>query len=396
MEGSNTKAWGLPETSAHFPALGAMVTRDRAVQVAREGGRVLPLVGAPILPMPDHVKSAVAEAMEQPDPRDSRGLPELRAAIAAELEAEHGLSVNPERRLLITHGAMQGLSLVLRTVLGRGDEVIVPTPTFFFDGPIYEAGASPVYVASREADRWALDLDLLEAAVTPRSRALILCNPNNPTGYLPDPETLAAVVDLAARHGLFVISDDSWQHFTYDDHRYLPLETYADRWPHIITVTSLSKYYALSSWRVGYVLAPPALIDAVERRFQWEAAWCGLYAQKAATAALSGPRDWLERSLATYEAKRDLVCDGIVASGLPEPVRPAAGAFLLADCAPLGHSPDAIESALLQHGIAAVRGVDMHGPETHMRIVFGSDEQLLAELLAGLAAAVRERKDARS
>lgn len=373
-----------------------MATRNRAVCSARHGVRVLPLVGAPILPMPKHVRLAVAQAMDQPDPRDSRGLPELRDAIAAELETERGVRIDPERRLLITHGAMQGLSLVLRTVLAPGDEVIVPTPTFFFDVAIREAGATPAYVPSRESEGWALDLDDLEAAVTPRSRAVLLCNPNNPTGYLPDAETLAAVVDLAARHGLVVVSDDSWQHFTFDGRRYQPVEALADRWPHVVTVTSLSKYYALSSWRVGYVLAPPPIIDAVERLFQWEAAWCGVVAQRAAVAALTGPRDWLDLPLSRYQAKRDLVCDGIAASGLPEPARPAAGAFLLVDCSRLGDTPDAIDRALLRRGIATVRGADMHGPDTHVRVVFGSGERVLGELVRGLAEAFRESAGGRS
>jgi aspartate/methionine/tyrosine aminotransferase len=381
-----SKPWVLP-TQRDLPRRGALATRDRAASNARDGVRLLPLVGAPILPMPGHVRLAVAHAMDEPDPRDSRGLFALRVAIAAELERDHDLHVDPERRLLITHGAMQGLSLVMRTVLAAGDEVIVPTPTFFFDGPIRDAGATPVYVPSHERDGWAIDLAGLEAAVTHRSRAILLCNPNNPTGYLPDAATLTAVVELAERHGLLVISDDSWQHFTYDGARYQPVEALADRWPHLITVTSLSKYYALSSWRVGYVLAQPPVIDALARRFEWEAAWCNVVSQRAAEATLTGPRDWLQASLSTYQAKRDRVCDGIAQSGLAETERPAAGAFLLVDCSRLGDTPEAIEGALLREGIAAVRGADMHGPATHARLVFGSGEHVLDELVGGLTRA---------
>lgn len=390
MRSTVSESWALPAMSASYPSMGAMDTRDRATRVEREGVPVLPLVGAPILPMPDHVRQAVADALGRPDPRDTRGLLELRRAIADEWEDEHGIPVDAERRLLITHGAMQGLSLVLRTVLGRGDEILVPSPTFFFDGPILEAGATPVYVPSHEADGWALDLDALEAAITSRTRAVIICNPNNPTGSLPTREALEALLDLAARHGLLVISDDSWRHFLYDGRGYQPVEALADRWPQLVTVMSLSKYFALSSWRVGYVLAPPPIVDAVHRRFQWEAAWCGIVPQRAAVAALTGPRDWLDRSLAGYEAKRDFVCDGIAASGLADPARPQAGAFLLLDCARLGDSPEAIDAALLRQGIAAVRGGDMHGPDTHVRIVFGSDGRLLEELIRGLAKAYRE------
>ncbi|WP_225991488.1 pyridoxal phosphate-dependent aminotransferase [Actinomadura montaniterrae] len=379
-----------------LPLMGAMATRERAAQSARDGVQVLPLIGAPILPLPEHVRRAVAHAMEQPDPRDSRGLPELRAAIADELGREHGLRVDPDRRLLITHGAMHGLSLVLRTVLAAGDEVIVPTPTFFFDGAIREAGATPAYVPSRESDGWKIDLAGLEAAVTPRSRAVLLCNPNNPTGQLPDAATISAVVDIAARHGLVVISDDSWRHFAFDGRHYQPVEAFADRWPHIVTVMSLSKYYALASWRMGYVLAPPPVIDALEHRLQWEAVCCGMVPQSAAAAALTGPRDWLDKALSTYQAKRDLVCDGIAAAGLPAPVRPEAGAFLLVDCSRLGATPADIDRALLRNGIATVRGADMHAPDTHVRLTFGSDEQLLRELLRRLARTCQESAADRS
>lgn len=373
-----------------LPAMGAMSTRARAARSTHDGVRVLPLVGAPVLPMPAHVRQAVADAMDQPDPRNSRGLPELRTAIAAELERDHGLRVDPDRRLLMTHGAMHGLSLVLRTMLAPGDEVIVPTPTFFFDGLIRESGATPAYVPSRAGDGWALDPARLEAAVTPHSRAILLCNPNNPSGYLPDAATIAAVVDIAARHRLLVVSDDSWQHFTYDGRHYQPVEAFTDRWPHIVTITSLSKYYALASWRLGYIVAPPPMIDALERRLQWEAVCCGVVPQRAAVAALTGPRDWLDRALSTYQAKRDLVCDGITASGLPTPVRPAAGAFLLVDCSRLGKTPADIDRTLLSQGIATIRGADMHAPDTHVRLTFGSDDQVLRELVDALTRARRE------
>lgn len=389
MQRATSGPWSLPPAT-DLPIMGAMSMRERAAWSERGGVPVLPLAGAPVLPMPEHVRHAVAEAMDLPDPRDTRGLPELREAIAAELGRAHGLRVDPDRRLLVTHGAMHGLSLVLRTVLAPGDEVIVPTPTFFFDGAIREAKATPAYVPSRENDGWVIDLAGLEAAVTSRSRAVLLCNPNNPTGYLPDAATLTAVVDIAARHRLLVISDDSWQHFPFDGNRYQPVAALAERWPHMVTVTSLSKGYALGSWRVGYVLAPPHIIDALERRFQWEAAWCGVIPQRAAVAALTGPREWLDRALATYQAKRDLVCDGVAASGLSEPARPAAGAFLLVDCSRLGDTPAEIDAVLLRNGIASIRGADMHAPDTHVRLTFGSDERLLNELVRGLAQAVRE------
>ncbi|WP_409185780.1 pyridoxal phosphate-dependent aminotransferase [Amycolatopsis sp. VS8301801F10] len=380
MPRSSSTSWVLP-ASREVPALGALSARDRA---RRTGIPMLPLVGAPVLPMPEHVREAVLRAMDKPDPRDSRGLPELRSAIAAEI----GPDIDPERRLLVTHGAQHGLSLVLRTVLEPGDEVLVPTPAYFFDGAIRESGAVPAYVPSRED--WSFDLDGMAAAITSRTRALLLCNPVNPTGYLPDAETVAAVVGLAARHGLVVISDDSWRQFAFDQNEHHPIERLSGQWPYLITVTSLSKYYALATWRIGYVLAPPEIVDAMERRLQWEAVCCGAVAQYAATAALTGPREWLDRELATYQRKRDLVCDGLAASGLPAPVRPGGGAFLLADCGRLGATPEDIDRALLRNGITAIPGADLHAPETHVRLTFGAAEPVLEALVSAVKQAVEE------
>lgn len=380
MPRSNSTSWVLP-ASRDVPPLGAMSAREKA---RRTGVAMLPLVGAPVLPMPEHVREAVRQAMDLPDPRDSRGIPELRSAIAAEL----GPDIDPERRLLVTHGAQHGLSLVLRTVLEPGDEVIVPTPAYFFDGAIRESGAVAVYVPSRED--WTFDLDGMAAAVTSRTRAILLCNPVNPTGYLPNAETIAVVVGLAAHHGLLVISDDSWQHFAFDNREHQPIEGLAGEWPHLITVTSLSKYYALATWRVGYVLAPPEIVDAMERRLQWEAVCCGAVAQRAAVAALTGPREWLDRELSTYQRKRDLVCDGIAAAGLPAPVRPGGGAFLLADCGRLGETPEDIDRSLLRNGVTAIRGADLHAPDTHVRITFGAAEPVLEELVSALKRALQE------
>ncbi|WP_328601322.1 aminotransferase class I/II-fold pyridoxal phosphate-dependent enzyme [Actinomadura physcomitrii] len=108
---------------------------------------------------------------------------------------------------------------------------------------------------------------------------------------------MAAVVDIAARHGLLGISDDSWQRFAFDGHRYQPVGAFADRWPHIVMVMRLSKCYALASWRMGFVLAPPPVIDALEDRLQWEAVCCGVVPQSAAAAALTGLRDCLDKAL---------------------------------------------------------------------------------------------------
>ncbi len=332
----------------------------------------VPLAGVPVLPMPEHVVDAVRNVAGTPFPRNSRGNPALRAALARSCDAD------PERELLITHGAQHGMSVTLRALLAPGDEVLVPAPTYFFDGMIRMAGARPVYVPSRAEGGWAADPSALEAAITPTTRALLLCNPNNPTGHTPTRSQLAELVDLAARHGLTVLSDESYEHYVHDAPGYVPLQGLRDRHPDLVTVTSLSKNYAFTHWRIGYVHAPAVLLDRIHAAFEWDAINVGDIPQVAAEAAVTGPQDWLQQAFGAFRRKRDLLIDVLDTAGVPV-VRPAAGIFAFADMGWLG-AGRGLEDALLTRGIAALAGDAFNGPGGHARILYGGPEDGIREL----------------
>src|SRR4051812_11169848 len=181
---------------------------DDAVAAAGVTG-LLVLRGAPVRPFPPHIRDAAIEALSGPDRRTTRGLAELREALAALLEPDVGTPVDPARELLVTNGAMQGLGTVFRALLDPGDEVVVPTPNFFFGGSIRLAGGMPVHVPCLEEDGWSWDLDRIGAVIAERTRAIVVCNPTNPTGFLPAREDLAGMLELARAHDLFVLSDES-------------------------------------------------------------------------------------------------------------------------------------------------------------------------------------------
>src|SRR5262249_23294923 len=158
--------------------------------------------------LPEHVVEAVAAMLRRPMAAPpSRGLPSLREMLAAELSRSTGRAVDPGTELLVTNGAMHALGIVFRSLVRPGDEVVVRAPGFLFEGPIRSAGAPPVYVPSRPEDGWRWDADAIEAAVGPHTRALLLCNPGNPTGHVPSRDEVDAVVAVAARHGLLVVTD---------------------------------------------------------------------------------------------------------------------------------------------------------------------------------------------
>jgi len=353
---------------------------------------LLPLGGVPVLPMPAHVREAAAAALDEPDDRDPQGLNELRSAVSGYLLAQHRLSVDPAKELLVTHGAMHGLAVALAAMVGPGDDVLIPAPTFFFEGAVRLAGAAPVYVRSTEERGWRWDLEAIEAAVTSQTRVILICNPSNPTGCLPRPDELLGIVELARRHGLTVVSDESYERYAFDGLSYTPIARYLDEWPRLVTVTSLSKNYAFSLWRLGYVHAPKDLLEPVRRVFEWNAINCGIVPQKAAAAAITGPQEWVTDEIKTYQAKRDLLMAAVAETGVLTAVRPEAGVFALIDCSALGDSPDAIDQSLLRQGVPSVPGSYFRAPGSHVRLVFGAPEPVLEQLGTALSRAAADAR----
>ncbi|MFJ1997761.1 pyridoxal phosphate-dependent aminotransferase [Streptomyces asiaticus] len=359
--------------------LPALELADRARTAPPHHVAMVPFRGVPMLPMPEHVVEAARTAAGEMFPRNSRGSEGLRQAIASRLEAAYGLAVDPGRELLITHGAQHGMSVALRALLSPGDDVVIPAPSYFFDGMIRLAGARPVYVPSDEGRGWDHVPAAVEAAITPATRALLICNPNNPTGYVPSRERLCQLLDIAARHGLIVFSDESYERYVWDGPGYVPQMLLRDHHPDLVTVTSLSKNYAFTSWRVGYVHAPAHLLKPIHHAFEWDAINVGDVAQAAAHAVMTGPQHWIEQEFATMRTRRDILRDGLESAGLAS-VRPDAGVFVFVDCAPLGFRGRRLERLLLDHGMTAIAGDAFAGPDTHVRMVYGGSAADLEEV----------------
>ena len=284
-----------------------------AVERALAGRDMLPLKGTIAAPLPPHVREAVAAALdEHAVTPPSCGNVALREAIARSLPAP----ADPEREILVTNGAMHALSLTFRALLERGDEVIVPTPCYFFGGLIERAGGVFVPVPS-----W--DPEAIERAVTPRSRALVVTNPNNPNGYLPSRGEIDELIALASRRDLTVITDEAYERCIHEGEL-------ASAWgaPNVILIRSLGKSLAMPAWRIGFVAGEPWVIDACLHELEWDVIRVGHVAQSAATAALEGPQDWLDEVAECYRRDRDAAHDMIVDHPILSARLPAATPFL--------------------------------------------------------------------
>ena len=344
--------------------------RDEMPSIAAErraaGLDLLPLKGSIGAPLPPHVREAVTAALdEHAVTPPSRGHRSFLEAIARSLPAP----ADPERQLLVTNGAMHALSLLFRALLQPGDEVLVPTPCYFFGGLIERAGGVFVPVPSAT---W--DPDAIEAAVTPRSRVLVLTNPNNPTGYLPTRGEVDAMLELAARRGLRVVTDEAYERCIHEGEL-------ASAWgaPNVVLVRSLGKSLAMPAWRIGFLAGAPELVDACLRELEWDVIRVSHVAQRAAEAALDGPQDWLDDLAAQYRADRDAAQALIADNPLLSAPLPAATPFLWLDLGGLK------AENLLAAGIGIVDGAAFGAPG-HARLPFAGATEHADELRSRVVA----------
>jgi len=361
--------------SAGFPTYEA----ERALAASRAAGvDPVPLAGTPSPPLPEHVVEAVARVlrnrMAAPPPR---GLVALREAVAGELERSTGRTVDPGAEILVTNGAMHALGICFRSLVEPGDEVVVPAPCFFFEGPIRAADATPVYVPTSAADGWRWDPEAVERAVGPRTRALLLCNPGNPTGHVPSPEEVDGAVEVAARHGLLVVTDEAYEAALWDGSS---LASAFGRAGEVVLVRSLGKSLSLPQLRLGIVSGPATLIERCATTLEWDVLRVDLAAQTAALAVLQGPREWLDVVHAGLVADRAVALAAVDATpGLAAAI-PSAAPFLFVHA----DSGAPVAASLTRVGLPVVDGVHFQAPG-YARLPFAGAAAASGALTAALA-----------
>ncbi len=350
----------------------------RRLEAARAAGVVpVPLYGTPSPALPPHVLEAVARVLASPmAPPPPRGLEALRATCAAELERSTGRRVDPGGELLVTNGAMHALGICMRSLLAPGDEVVVPAPTFFFDGPIRAAGAAPVYVVAAEEDGWRWDAERVERAIGSRSRALLLCNPGNPTGHVPGVEEVAAVVAVAVKHGLLVVTDEAYEASLWGDARLASAFALAED---VVVIRSLGKSLALPQLRVGIVSGPRRRIAPCALTLEWDCLRVGVASQEAALAVLTGPRDWLAAVHDGLAADRAVALAAVAATPGLCAATPDAAPFLFVRA----DDGDDVAPSLLDAGLPVVDGSHFQAPG-YARLPFGGAAAAAEALRAAL------------
>ena len=369
---------------------------ELATQVAADGTQVAYLTaGEPDFDTPAHIKDAAVAAIKDGYTHytSNRGLPETRAAVAEKMKRENGLDVDPVSEVLITNGGKHALFIAMMSIIDPGDEVILLEPYF---GPFSTitklAGGKPVPVHQVcEEGRFRPGKDEIENAITDRTKALIFNSPTNPTGTVYRREELSMLGELACKHNLFLIADEVYERITYDDHHHLSVAGLAPIFrQRTIIVNSLSKTYAMTGWRIGYLVAPPEIIDAVSFLNQNSARMASAFVQRAAVEALTGSQQPTVDMVREYDKRRQLIVDGLNSIHGIECIAPEGAFYVFVDVSQFGLSSYEFAKHLVLQGRVATTPGDFFGPggEGFLRLSFATDANTIERGVAGIRAGV--------
>lgn len=287
--------------------------------------------GDPDLPTPPHIVDAAKRALDEGYTHYTHwaGMPELRAAIADKLLKDNGLTYDPQTEIVVTVGCQEAVYIAFQALLDSGDEVIMADPYY----PVYVraielAGGKAVPIPVRQEDDYVLSPADVRRKITPKTKALAIVSPHNPTGAVYDAGVLRQLADLAKQHGLWIISDEIYEKLLFDGHSHHSVVSPGNR-DACILINGFSKAYAMTGWRVGYMAGPKAFMESVHS-IKYTLTTCApAVSQRAALAALTGPQDCIDEFVATYDERRKVVMPGLKRMGM-NLGRPAGGLFLYA------------------------------------------------------------------
>lgn len=374
---------GIPPTI--FSEMSALAARTGAVNLGQ---------GFPDADGPPSVLAAAAEALATGHNQyaPGTGVPALRAAVAAHQRRHYGLAVDPDTEVVVTAGCTEAIAAALLGLVEPGDEVVVLEPYYdSYVAMLQVAGAVRRPVTLRAPD-FRLDLDELRAAVTPRTRFVLLNSPHNPTGAVLTAAELQAVADLAIEHDLVVITDEVYEHLVFDDHAHVPIATLPGMWERTLTLSSAGKSWSVTGWKVGWATGPAPLVQALLAAKQWLTFTSGAPLQPAVAHALTAESDFPRRLAADLQERRDLLCTGLAEVGLRVHL-PAGTYFATTDVAHLGWTDGlAFCRALPERaGVVAIPTQGFHDDAEagrHLvRWAFCKQRPVLEEAIGRLAAA---------
>jgi aspartate/methionine/tyrosine aminotransferase len=360
----------------------AMEVMERAFELQREGARILHLaVGEPDFPPPPEVVEACVQALRAGETRytDSRGLAELREAIARDKGKRAGVSIDPDR-VLVTSGTSPAMLLVFSLLVDPGDEVVLGTPHYpCYPNFVRYCGGAPVFVPTSAEDGYRLDPERVRVALTPRTRAIVLASPANPTGAVQDAATVGALAEL----GVPLVSDEIYDGLVYDGARVSSALAFGEE---AFVLDGFSKRYAMTGFRLGYVVTPPSALRRLQILQQNLFISANHFVQRAGLAALEHGAATVAGMRAAYDRRRHILVDGLRELGLGVPRLPLGAFYVFADARAFDADSRRLAFSLLEEAhVAVTPGVDFGAAgEGWLRFSCAASEETLREALERL------------
>src|SRR5919199_1408273 len=371
-----------------------LAVSDRARALRQQGLDVVDLGGGdPDFPTPKHICDAAAEALGHGETHyvAGAGIPALREAIARKLAVDNGIDVEPGG-IIVTPGGKSALFSAVLAVAGPGDDILIFDPAWVSYEPIATvAGVGTVHVPLDPADNYRITHEAIEAHLTPRTKLMIVNSPNNPTGRVLTTEEFEAITAVANEHDLLVFSDEIYEKILYDGHRHVGLASLPDMAERTLTFNGLSKAYAMTGWRLGYVAGSQALIKQIMKIHSHSVTCATSFAQYGGVAALEGPQDFIVPMVEAWDRRRKLIASGLSAiPGINCPI-PEGAFYAFADVSGTGMNGQQVAKLLIDEAQVGVTPGDAFGDVSanHIRLSFANSDELIQKAVERIAQVFR-------
>ena len=354
-------------------------------------------LGDPDVPTHQAIKDAGCRAIQSGKTRYSQnaGLLELREVITNYYQKQEGHKFNPVSEVIVTVGAMEGLYLALLSLLNPGDEVIIPAPYYVnYIQMVRMCHAVPIVVDNPDADALSFNVLDVEKAITPRTRAIIINTPSNPSGKIISWKKIEQLAQIAKKHDLVVVADEVYKCLIYDKTQFRSIVSIDGMRERTILINSLSKEFCMTGWRIGYVIAPEEVVATMTKLQENIVACAPLPSQYAAIQALSGEENYSQNMVDIFNKRRNVLVDGIQSIPLLKCTPPDATFYLMVDISATGMKSEEFAIELLKSvQVALVPGITYGlSCDNYVRIAFTLEEDKIREGIKRIALFVNQLK----
>ncbi|MCK6543851.1 pyridoxal phosphate-dependent aminotransferase [bacterium] len=345
-------------------------------------------IGEPDFPTPAHISEAAYRAAQAGNTKytNSRGILPLRKAIAEKLQRDYSLSYDANTEIIVTPGGKQAVVYVIQAIINPGDEVICIEPCWVgYEGSIAMAGGQYIGVPMYESDNFCIDIDRLRAAVTPKTKLIIINSPSNPTGKVLSKREIESICSVCNERNLMLLTDDIYEKILYDNHMFVPAAGLPGMRDRTIILNGFSKAYSMTGWRLAYLAAHKQIISEINKLQQLSATCPSSVSQWAGVEALNGDQSAIQVMASAYAVRREIVVQGFTKHGLPC-FRPEGAFYAWINVKKLGmNSVAACEYILDKCNIAAVPGSAFGiSGEGYIRASFATSEENLQKAIKNL------------